>query len=162
LWPSEQSVSPEVLPYIAKAGFQWICSDEAVLGCTIKHFFHRDEVGNVLDPELLYRPYRLETPHGDLAIVFRDHRLSDLIGFTYGSMEPKRASADLVGHLEAIARSLKQRQAGGGTSLDQPWLVNIALDGENCWEHYYKDGIPFLETLYQTLSEHPDIKLVTG
>jgi alpha-amylase/alpha-mannosidase (GH57 family) len=161
LWPSEQSVSPEILPYITKQGFQWICSDEAVLGCTLKHFFHRDEAGNVSEPELLYRPYRLETPHGSLAIVFRDHRLSDLIGFTYGSMEPKQAAGDLVGHLEAIARSLKQRQPEGGTSLEQPWLVNIALDGENCWEYYDRDGIPFLESLYQTLSDHTEIKLVT-
>jgi alpha-amylase/alpha-mannosidase (GH57 family) len=161
LWPSEQSVSPEILPYVAKQGFEWLCSDEAVLGCTIKHFFHRDEAGHVSEPELLYRPYRLETPDGPLAIVFRDHRLSDLIGFTYGAMEPKHAAADLVSHLEAIARSLKYRQEGGGTSLENPWLVTIALDGENCWEHYYKDGIPFLESLYQTLSDHTDIKLVT-
>lgn len=161
LWPSEQSVSPEILPEIAKQGFEWICSDEAVLGCTIKHFFHRDEAGHVSEPELLYRPYRLETPYGPLAIVFRDHRLSDLIGFTYASMNPKHAASDLVSHLEAISRSLKHRQPSGDTSLEQPWLVNIALDGENCWEHYHQDGLPFLESLYETLSNHPDIKLVT-
>lgn len=155
LWPSEQSVSPEVLPYIAKQGFKWICSDEAVLGWTLQHFFHRDGAGNVLEPEILYQPYRLETPHGDLAIVFRDHRLSDLIGFTYGSMPPKRAAADLVGHLEAIAQSHKNRQP------DEPWLVTIALDGENCWEFYPEDGKPFLENLYQILSDHQQIKLVT-
>jgi alpha-amylase/alpha-mannosidase (GH57 family) len=157
LWPSEQSVSPAILPYVAKQGFQWLVSDEAVLGWTLKHFFHRDETGNVYDPEKLYRPYRLETPAGDLAIVFRDHRLSDLIGFTYSGMEPKKAVSDLVGHLEAIARSLKS----GGTPLEKPWLVTIALDGENCWEFYPQDGKPFLERLYQTLSDHRDIKLVT-
>lgn len=154
LWPSEQSVSPEILPYVAKQGFQWLCSDEAVLGWSLKHFFHRDETGNVYEPEKLYRPYRLETPAGDLAIVFRDHRLSDLIGFTYSAMEPRQAVTDLVGHLEAIARSLKDQ-------ADQPWLVTIALDGENCWEFYPQDGKPFLELLYQTLSNDPDIKLVT-
>ena len=161
LWPSEQSVSPQILPYIAKQGFKWICSDEAVLGWTLKHFFHRDGAGNVLEPEVLYRPYRLDTPDGDLAIVFRDHRLSDLIGFTYGSMQPKRAAADLVGHLEAIAHSLKHRQQNDSTALEQPWLVTIALDGENCWEFYPQDGKPFLENLYQTLSNHPQLKLVT-
>ncbi|MBW4422566.1 MAG: glycoside hydrolase [Myxacorys californica WJT36-NPBG1] len=157
LWPSEQSVSPAILPDVAKQGFQWLCSDEAVLGWTLKHFFNRDERGTVYEPQLLYRPYRLETTAGDLAIVFRDHRLSDLIGFTYSAMEPKRAATDLIGQLEAIARSLK---SGSGT-LDQPWLVTIALDGENCWEFYPQDGKPFLETLYQTLSDDPDIKLVT-
>jgi len=161
LWPSEQSVSPEVLPYISQAGFKWLCSDEAVLGWTIKHFFHRDGAGTVEQPELLYQPYRLETPHGDLAIVFRDHRLSDLIGFSYSGMSPKAAAQDLVGQLGAIARKLGERQGTGDTSLEQPWLVNIALDGENCWEFYEQDGKPFLEALYGLLSEQQDIKLVT-
>ncbi|MDJ0735321.1 MAG: glycoside hydrolase [Nostocaceae cyanobacterium] len=155
LWPSEQSVSPEVLPYIAQQGFKWICSDEAVLGWSLRHFFHRDGAGNVQEPEILYKPYRLETPHGDLAIVFRDHRLSDLIGFTYGAMAPKQAAADLVGHLEAIAKMHKHRQP------EQPWLVTIALDGENCWEFYPQDGKPFLEALYQILSNESHLKLVT-
>ncbi|GAB1537643.1 hypothetical protein NUACC21_02920 [Scytonema sp. NUACC21] len=155
LWPSEQSVSPEILPHIINQGFQWICSDEAVLGWTLKHFFHRDGAGNVLEPELLYQPYRLTTRAGDLSIVFRDHRLSDLIGFTYGSMPPKQAAADLVGHLQAIARMQRDRQP------EQPWLVTIALDGENCWEFYPEDGKPFLENLYQSLSDEPHLELVT-
>lgn len=161
LWPSEQSVSPAILAPIAQQGFQWICSDEAVLGWTLRHLFPRDETGNLEEPEVLYRPYRLPTPAGDLAIVFRDHRLSDLIGFTYGATPPQEAAADLVGHLEAIARTLKHRQAGGGTALDHPWLVTIALDGENCWEFYQQDGKPFLEALYGTLSHHPHLQLVT-
>lgn len=161
LWPSEQSVSPQILPYVAKQGFEWMCSDEAILGWTMQHFFHRDGSGTVLEPELLYRPYRLQTEAGDLSIVFRDHRLSDLIGFTYGAMEPKRAAADLVGRLEAIARSLKQHQPDDGTTLEQPWLVTIALDGENCWEYYQQDGKPFLEALYHTLSQDSSIQLVT-
>jgi alpha-amylase/alpha-mannosidase (GH57 family) len=161
LWPSEQSVSPVILPHIRKQGFKWICSDEAVLGWSLQHFFHRDEAGNVFEPELMYRPYRLETPHGDLAIVFRDHRLSDLVGFTYSNMNPRQAASDLIGHLEAIANSLKNKQQGGKHSLQQPWLVTIALDGENCWEYYQKDGIPFLEALYSKLSKNDDLRLVT-
>ncbi len=153
LWPSEQSVSPAVLPYIAKEGIRWICSDEAVLGWTKKHFFHRDERGTVQEPDMLYRPYRLATPNGDLSIVFRDHRLSDLIGFTYSGMDAQKAATDLVGHLEAIARKLQ--------SSDEPHLVTIALDGENCWEFYPQDGIPFLTKLYGILNETPHIKLVT-
>ncbi len=163
LWASEQAVSPEILPYIAREGFKWICSDEAVLGWTLNQLLARDEVGNLYEPELLYRPYRLETAQGDLAIVFRDHRLSDLIGFTYGAMEARQAASDLVGHLEAIARSLKNRQAteAPATSLQQPWLVTIALDGENCWEFYQQDGLPFLEALYESLSQDTNIQLVT-
>ncbi|MBW4512980.1 MAG: glycoside hydrolase [Scytonematopsis contorta HA4267-MV1] len=155
LWPSEQSVSPSVLPYIIKQGFKWICSDEAVLGWTLKHFFHRDGAGNVEEPDLLYKPYSLETNAGDLAIVFRDHRLSDLIGFTYSSMPAKQAAADLVGHLQAIFKRQREQQP------EQPWLVTIALDGENCWEFYPEDGKPFLEALYASLEREPNIKLVT-
>lgn len=161
LWPSEQSVSPAILPQIVEGGFEWICSDEAVLGWSLGHFFHRDETGNVYEPEILYRPYRLSTPNGDLAIVFRDHRLSDLIGFTYSAMEPDRAASDLVGHLQAISRCLRSHQNNSSTTLDRPWLVTIALDGENCWEFYQQDGKPFLENLYQILSKNEDIKLVT-
>lgn len=160
LWPSEQSVSPAILPYIAERGFNWLCSDEAVLGWSIKHYFHRDETGTVEEPEYLYRPYRLETPQGDLAIVFRDHRLSDLIGFTYSGMKPREAALDLISHLEAIHRTLIHRQEEEET-LQQPWLVTIALDGENCWEHYQEDGLPFLKELYQRLSKHSELKLVT-
>jgi alpha-amylase/alpha-mannosidase (GH57 family) len=140
----------------------------------MQHFFHRDGAGNVLEPQLLYRPYRLETPHGDLAIVFRDHRLSDLIGFTYGSMEPRRAASDLVGHLEAIRYRLQEQQSDPvgaqclrpenydeSSGLQAPWLVTIALDGENCWEFYPRDGEPFLNALYSNLSDRNDIKLVT-
>ncbi|MCU0523314.1 MAG: glycoside hydrolase [Elainella sp. Prado103] len=162
LWPSEQAVSPAILPEIAAQGFTWICTDEAILGWTINHFFHRDGSGTVQQPELLYRPYRLETNYGNLAVVFRDHRLSDLIGFSYGNMEPRRAATDLVGQLEAIIRTLKShQQQTGGSALEQPWLVTIALDGENCWEAYAQDGKPFLEHLYRILSEHPMLELVT-
>jgi alpha-amylase/alpha-mannosidase (GH57 family) len=161
LWPSEQSVSPQILPDVAAQGFQWLCSDEAVLGWTLNHFFHRDGSGNVCEPEFLYQPYRLRTPQGDLAIVFRDHRLSDLIGFTYSTMDSRQAAEDLMGHLRGISATLKSRQTEGGTSLDQPWLVTIALDGENCWEFYQEDGLPFLQHLYQQLSDCDDLKLVT-
>jgi alpha-amylase/alpha-mannosidase (GH57 family) len=97
----------------------------------------------------------LETPAGDLGIVFRDHRLSDLIGFTYGSMPPQQAAADLVGHLQAIAKMQRDKPS------EHPWLVTIALDGENCWEFYPQDGKPFLEALYSRLSDEPHLQLVT-
>jgi alpha-amylase/alpha-mannosidase (GH57 family) len=161
LWPSEQAVSPEILPYVAQQGFQWLCSDESVLGNSIKHFFHRDHYGNIQDPEKLYQPYKLHTPNGDLAMVFRDHRLSDLIGFTYSGMSPQQATDDLIGHLGSIRDSLSATQVDGTKSLDKPWLVTIALDGENCWEHYHLDGKPFLETLYGTFSNDDRFQLVT-
>lgn len=161
LWPSEQAVSPAILGDVARQGFRWLCSDEAVLGHTLERFFQRDSQGLVKQPEFLYRPYRLVTPEGELAMVFRDRHLSDLIGFTYSAMPPTQAATDLVEHLQGIAHTLKSNQTSGNSSLDDPWLVTIALDGENCWEFYSQDGKPFLENLYQTLSHEPRIQLVT-
>ncbi len=152
LWPPEQSVSPAILPSIVKQGFKWTLSDEGVLGWSLGIMFSRDEAGHILEPEKLYRPYRLETQAGDLSIVFRDHRLSDLIGFSYSTMEANAAAKDLIGHLETLRNRLDQ---------EKPWLVTIALDGENCWEYYPQDGRLFLENLYSRLSHHPSLKLVT-
>lgn len=155
LWPSEQSVSPAILPIVARHNFNWLCSDEGVLGWSLGHYFRRDERGQLLDPHLLYQPYRLETMYGDLAIVFRDHRLSDLIGFSYGNMSAVTAAQDLLDRLLAIHRQYAE------CADSKPWLVTIALDGENCWEFYSNDGKDFLETFYRLFNAHPQLKMVT-
>ncbi|WP_019502639.1 hypothetical protein [Pseudanabaena sp. PCC 6802] len=160
LWPSEQSVSPAILPHIARQGFEWLCSDEGVLGWSLGHYFRRDEHGQITEPQLLYQPYRLETVHGDLAIVFRDRRLSDLIGFSYSDMTPEAASEDLCEHLRSTYHAYLNYQHHQQNS-DRPWLVTIALDGENCWEYYRNDGKDFLETLYKQLSQLDFLRLVS-
>ncbi|MFN3926177.1 MAG: glycoside hydrolase [Pseudanabaenaceae cyanobacterium] len=155
LWPSEQSVSPSILPHVARHGFNWLCSDEGVLGWSLGHYFRRDERGNLLEPHLLYQPYKLETIYGDLGIVFRDHRLSDLIGFTYGNMSAVAAADDFSHRLAAIYQQFL------ASDSDRPWLVTIALDGENCWEFYARDGMDFLLTLYKQLAECEYVRMVT-
>jgi alpha-amylase/alpha-mannosidase (GH57 family) len=158
LWTPEHSVSPAILPLVAKQKFKWLCADEGVLGWSLGHYFRRDEHGMVSAPSLLYQPYRLETLHGDLAIVFRDRRLSDLIGFSYSAMTAADASNDLCQQLLAIHAQQQEPENG---SERQPWLVTIALDGENCWEFYQNNGKEFLETLYSQLAKIESLKLVT-
>ena len=58
LWPSEGSVSDEAAELAAKAGFQWMATDEAILGRTIGREFRRDAHGRLEQPEPLYRPVR--------------------------------------------------------------------------------------------------------
>jgi alpha-amylase/alpha-mannosidase (GH57 family) len=152
LWPSEQAVSPAILTPILAEGFEWIVSDETILEYSLATPFERDKEGHLLQPEILYRPYRLETENDSLSILFRDRRLSDLIGFSYSTLDANTAAKDLIAHLETIRNRLPQ---------DSPWLVTIALDGENCWEYYPEDGRLFLENLYTRLSQHPVLKLVT-
>jgi len=149
---SEQSVSPEI-PYIAKQGFKWICSDEAVLGWTLSHFSTAMELAMSWNQRYYTNLIAWRRQLG-IAIVFRDHRLSDLIGFTYGSNNP-RAAADLVGSDRALPQTSARRWQHSTRTTgyhDRP-------DGENCWEFYHQDGKPFLENLYQTLSDHSQLKL---
>lgn len=159
LWTPEHGVSPAILPLVAKHQFKWLCADEGVLGWSLGHYFRRDEQGLVSAPDLLYRPYRLETLYGNLAITFRDRRLSDLIGFSYSSMSADDASKNFCDQLLAIHEQ-QQREPTNGSER-KPWLVTIALDGENCWEFYEQNGTEFLEALYSRLAQLDAIKLVT-
>jgi alpha-amylase/alpha-mannosidase (GH57 family) len=144
MWPAEGSVAPEVIPIFASAGVQWIASDEEVLAHSLHQPIRRDLHGNVINADMLYRPYWVEHGGARLKMVFRDHHLSDLIGFQYAGWDPEDAAEDLVRRLEMIAASSEREE--------QPWIVPIILDGDNCWEHYERDGLPFLRALYQRLS----------
>ena len=105
-----------------------------------------------------YAPYRLEREGRSLAIVFRDHALSDLIGFTYKSWDSKDAAADLLRRLREIRTALAERPE---TLPGEIPLVTIALDGENAWEYYPRDGRDFLQYLYEGLSSDPALRCVT-
>jgi alpha-amylase/alpha-mannosidase (GH57 family) len=141
-WPSEGSISPEAASAIFKAGLDWFASDEGVLARSVGVELKRDEVGALLEPQLLYRPYRI--PGGGTAI-FRDREISDRIGFLYGDMSPHDAVGDMIWKLE---RARERLPDDGG-----PYLATIILDGENAWEQYPNNGNDFLRYLYGTLQK---------
>lgn len=147
LWPSEGALSPLVLPEIAKAGFRWAATDEELLWKSL-----RSSSRGSVPREALYRPYRVSLKEGNLTLLFRDHLLSDLIGFAYSGRPAAVAVFDFIARLRAI------EQAVGPES---PALVLVALDGENPWESYPEDGEPFLRALYQALSEEKSIRCTT-
>jgi alpha-amylase/alpha-mannosidase (GH57 family) len=156
LWPSEGSVSEAILPLVAQAGFRWLASDEEILARSLGVHFATAGEGARTRTAALYRPYRLRRPGGvDLAIVFRDHVLSDLIGFVYSRWEPVAAADDLIARLHGIATALGEANRDGGH------LVSIILDGENAWEHYPADGRDFFARLYGRLSESATLRAVT-
>jgi alpha-amylase/alpha-mannosidase (GH57 family) len=94
LWPSEGSVSDAIIPLVAAAGYKWLATDELILARTLNATFSRDGRGHVEQPEWLYTPYRLRAGGASVIAAFRDHVLSDLIGFTYAGWG---ADAVLVG-----------------------------------------------------------------
>jgi len=139
LWPSEGSVSPGMLPLAAREGIRWLASDQEVLSASLREKYR---------PVDLYRPHRFETDQGEVALLFRDHRLSDLVGFDYQGMDGGDAARDFVARIRDIGR----RHPGG--------LVTVVLDGENPWEYYPEGGVPFLRTLYDLLAHADDIETV--
>lgn len=154
LWPSEGSVCEEILPLIAEHGFRWLATDEEILACSLGGAVGRGERGNVRNPELLYQPWRCGED-GLLQIVFRDHALSDLIGFQYQRMDPQAAAADLLERVRAIGQAVALRRPALHA------LVPIILDGENCWEYYPDGGVRFLRTLYRQAAASNHVRPLT-
>ena len=154
MWPSEGSVCQGVIPAIAEAGIQWIGTDEEILSCSTDGWVSRDDNGYLRNPEMLYRPWRVEEQGKTLQIVFRDHAMSDQIGFHYQRYAPEHAVGDFMGKLEAIGN------ATGGNAGHRPTLVSIILDGENCWEYYPNAGVEFLRGVYRRVVQHAKIKPV--
>ena len=147
MWPPEAAVSDDAAAVFAGAGIDWIVADEEVLERTLGIRVSRDDAGTVEQARALYRPYRLSCGGRELAVLFRDSVLSDLIGFAYHLRRPHDAARDLLGHLERIRRKAPDDA-----------LVVIALDGENCWEFYPNQGVVFLRHLYRLLSETSEIE----
>ncbi len=151
MWPSEGSVCQSIIPWIADAGIQWIATDEEILSCSTDGWVSRDGGGYLRNPEMLYRPWRLEEAGRQLQIVFRDHAMSDQIGFHYQRYMADHAVDDFFSKIEAIGR------ATSGNAGHRPSLVSIILDGENCWEYYHNAGVDFLRKLYRRVAQHPNI-----
>ena len=152
LWPSEGSVSDAMVPLAAAAGFSWMATDELILARTLGITFSRDGRGHIEQADQLYLPYSVAAGGASIACTFRDHVLSDLIGFTYAGWGPDAAAEDFVHRLVEAGR----RYGGGGEPL-----ITVILDGENAWEHFEGGGRPFLRALYRRLSTHDELRTVT-
>ncbi len=145
MWPSEGSVSPEVVKIASQQGLTWMASDEDIL-------FISREMANIQGGSL-YEPYEVSIEEAKVRMVFRDRNLSDRIGFSYARYNGMEASADLLGQMEQIAR---REDAAGRTAT-----ISIILDGENPWEAYSDGGYHFLKTLFEHLSVHSFLKTET-
>lgn len=147
-WPSEGSVSEPVAGLFMDAGVRWIATDEAVLANSMPPvpYVHED----------LYQAWAFRRGDQTLNFFFRDHALSDAIGFVYATWNPKDAAQDFVNRLKEIRKTLIERD---GDKV-MPHVVPVILDGENCWEYYQDDGRPFLRELYRRLSDDPELETV--
>ena len=127
MWPSEGSVSPEVVQILGTEGLRWCATDQGIL-----------EASEVELPAESRPLHHAPWTCGQLAIFFRDRDLSDRIGFRYARTDPRQAAEDLLGRIAAAAKDA---------------TVTVALDGENPWERYPRSGELFLDALYGGLGE---------
>ena len=153
MWPSEGSVCQEIIPYFQQAGIKWIATDEGILANSIGHEAERNHAEIVKDPAAWYRSYRVEERGSGVDVIFRDHLLSDLIGFVYSRWNEQQAADDFIRRLLDIRQAMGNRVGEGA--------VAIILDGENAWEHYPGDGAPFLRELYGRLNDSADLEATT-
>ena len=127
LWPSEGGISREVAAAVAEAGFSFALTDENVLWKSLKE---------PCDRKKLFRPYAAE----GLSLLFRDRELSDLLSFEYKKLHAAQAVSDFL-------RRLGERSK---TSPEDSICV-VILDGENPWEGYPGNGVPFLREFFARL-----------
>lgn len=147
MWPAEGSVSPEAVAILAAEGVRWAASDEEVLLRSLAPGSERSAS--------LYRPWRVAAGDGEVAMLFRDRGISDLVGFTYASA----AAEDAVSHFVARVRAAGEAWRHAG--MAGPATVGVFLDGENPWERYHRSGHDFLDGLYRALAAHGQVRTVT-
>jgi len=146
VWPAEGAVSEATLALLGKAGFDWCATGESVLHHSLGYNLREQH------PHELYQPWLVGEGDAQISCFFRDDRLSDLIGFEYS----KWATHDAVANFMHELAEIKHRTQG----MSHP-IVPIIMDGENAWEHFHENGVPFLVELYQAIAKHDDYELTT-
>ncbi|MBV9180066.1 MAG: glycoside hydrolase, partial [Acidobacteria bacterium] len=155
VWPSEGSVSEEVLEIGSHLGVNWMATDEGVLARSLGMSFARDGEGRLSEAaaQKLYTIHRFERGEVAINLIFRDHALSDLIGFVYSGMDGRQAAAHLIHHIKESASTILRQGRDA--------VVPIILDGENAWEYYHQSGREFLRRFYDGLEQDDSIEGVT-
>jgi len=144
MWPSEGSISEEVAELLLDSGIKWIATDEEILFNSLK------KGEQPINRNSLQRVYEYGS---GLKLFFRDHVLSDKIGFVYSGWDADRAVNDFI-------ENIKRVRSNNIDNLDNA-VLSVILDGENCWEYFPSDGQDFLDALYSKLNDDDEIETVT-
>ncbi|MEA1918181.1 MAG: glycoside hydrolase family 57 protein [Campylobacterota bacterium] len=140
-WPAEGSVNQKTAELFIENGIEWFCSDEEILFKTLG--------GN--HKQNIYKNYSLNINGRAIDVRFRDHYLSDAIGFEYSNKEPQESAIEFVEHLRDIYNM-----------CDFSPLINVILDGENAWEFFPNNAKEFFYELYSLIEAQDWIESVTA
>lgn len=160
MWPSEGSISEDVLVLMINNDIKWTAADEGILQRSMEDYnkgYNKDynKEYNNIDK---YFPYKYKYENKEIVLFFRDHHISDKIGFSYSTWNHIDAVNDFLLELYSIKNNLVGQL--GEEVLDDA-IITIILDGENCWEFYPDNGIHFLSELYRRFSETADFETIT-
>ena len=145
MWPSEGSVSQDVVRLFAENDIKWIATDEQILFNSLSYVPDRGKT--------LYSPYKMNFQDKEINIFFRDVVLSDNIGFKYAKLSAADAANDFYKNLKIIAEHLKNDK--------NDHIVSVILDGENAWEYYENSGENFLNALYEKIANDDLLESIT-
>jgi len=145
LWPGEGSVAQEIVGAVADGGFKWMASDDQVLQKSLGAPY--------LTARQKYQMYWAADGEKKVAMIFRDHGLSDDIGFNFSKMDGVDAANSMMRSLHSI----HGRLAGD----EKAYVVPIILDGENAWEWFRHDGKEFFHSWYDQLSRAEFVETTT-
>ena len=90
-----------------------------------------------------------------IACLFRDHSLSDLIGFVYAGWLAEAAAADFVNRLVEAGRRFSAATGGEEATISVDSRRRKRLGA------FRGGGRPFLRALYGMLQAHPELRPVT-
>ncbi len=151
MWPAEGSVCQPMLPLLAQHGIRWIATDEEILSGSTHGAISRDTRGHVRNPGQMYQPYKVAEAGHELSIVFRDHALSDLIGFHYQRSEPVAAAEDLLSRLRPSARPSRRKA--------RRWSA-LSSTAKTAGNSTPAAASPFCASLYEKCVQAKDIRPV--
>ena len=146
MWPSEGSVSPEIIPILKNAGIKWIATDEGIL---LESFRGQ----GISRDDLVYRTFATGESPDTIDILFRDINISNAISFRYSRIHSHKAAEDLITDIRGIQQANSDFKSGR--------VLSIILDGENPWPYYSDGGHEFLKETYKALSSMKEVETLT-
>jgi alpha-amylase/alpha-mannosidase (GH57 family) len=86
MWPAEGAVAQMMVGMTARAGVEWIVTDEGILANSLGLDFTRLADGVPMNATDLYRPYTVGKNNDTVTIFFRDSTLSNKVSFDYSQI----------------------------------------------------------------------------
>lgn len=138
----ESALNAATLDLFAKLRFNWTVLE-------------RDHVDKDLAPEAAAFPFEYTTNNiHRIDCLVNQWTLSDKFVHVYPNMEPRAAVADFFESLNEIRRQAIRVRS------DSPPHVTIAVPGDVIWDVYQRQGLEFLNALYNGFEAQDDIVTV--